>query len=61
MSNLVLAAALELARWHGVDFAAAFLEDQKISSDVIKELLSNELQFDSGSAARQSGLQAHTQ
>lgn len=53
MSNLALATALELARWHGVAFAIAFLEDRRVSPDVITELLSKEMQFDSGMATSQ--------
>jgi hypothetical protein len=39
MSPTMLAAALELSRLHGVPYAAFFLLDHGVSSEVIEELL----------------------
>lgn len=41
MSPLILAAALELSRIHGISYAAFFLLDRDIAFEVIAELLWN--------------------
>ncbi len=53
MSNLILGAALELARYLGPSYAAAFLEDRGVSPAVAVELLEKEFQLHPPPARRQ--------